>query len=50
MTEQSIGSDVFAVLGILVLEREAGGQFRKIGPAPAWYSGPCPDAEADPRR
>ena len=47
MTEQSIGSDVFAVLGILVLEREAGGRFRKIGPAPAWFLALRPDAEGD---
>ncbi len=48
MTEQSIGSDVFAVLGILVLEREAGGRFRKIGPAPAWFLALRPDAEGGP--
>lgn len=48
MTEQSIGSDVFAVLGILVLERGAGGRFRKIGPAPAWFLALRPDAEGGP--
>ena len=46
MTEQSIGSDVFAVLGILVLEREAGGRFRRIGPAPAWFTSLRPGADA----
>jgi len=48
MTEQSIGSDVFAVLGILVLEREAGGRFTKVGPAPAWFVALRPGADAGP--
>jgi hypothetical protein len=48
MTEQSIGSDVFAVLGILVLEREAGGRFKKIGPTPAWFDALRPGADAGP--
>ena len=48
MTEQSIGSDVFAVLGILVLERDASGRFTKVGPAPAWFVALCPGADAGP--
>jgi len=46
MTEQSIGSDVFAVLGILVLERDARGRFTRIGTAPAWFLALCPGADS----
>ena len=46
MTEQSIGSDVFAVLGILVLERDASGRFTRIGAAPAWFLALCPGADS----
>ena len=48
MSERSIGSDVFAVLGILVLERDASGRFQRIGPAPAWFLALRPEADGGP--
>jgi|KBSSwiStaDraftv2_1062776.scaffolds.fasta_scaffold917406_2 hypothetical protein len=48
MNERSIGSDVFAVLGILVLERDASGRFQRIGPAPAWFLALRPEADGGP--
>lgn len=46
MNDKAIGSDILAVLGIVVLEREAGGQFRMIGSAPYWLLQLCPWARS----
>ncbi|HVE65975.1 MAG TPA: hypothetical protein VNC59_05300 [Thermoanaerobaculia bacterium] len=48
MNDKALGSDILAVLGIAVLEREAGGQFRMIGSAPYWFLQLCPGADAGP--
>lgn len=48
MSEQSIGSDILAVLGIAVLERKPDGGFELIGSAPYWFLQLCPGADAGP--
>lgn len=45
MSDKSIGSDLLAVLGVVVLEREAGGRFTMIGAAPYWFLQLCPGAD-----
>lgn len=46
MSDKTIGSDILAVLGIVVLERGAGGQFTLIGAAPYWFLQLCPGADS----
>jgi hypothetical protein len=48
MSDQSIGSDILAVLGIAVLERKADGGFALVGSAPYWLLQLCPGADAGP--
>jgi hypothetical protein len=48
MSEESIGSDILAVLGIAVLEQKAGGDFSLVGSAPFWFLQLCPGADAGP--
>lgn len=48
MSDQSIGSDILAVLGIAVLERKADGGFTMVGAAPYWFLQLCPGADTGP--
>lgn len=45
MSDKAVGSELLAVLGIVVLEREAGGRFTMVGSAPYWFLQLCPGAD-----
>jgi hypothetical protein len=48
VNDKAIGSDLLAILGIVVLEREGGGRFTLIGGAPYWFLQLCPGADGGP--
>jgi hypothetical protein len=48
VSDKAIGSEILAVLGIVVLERGAGGRFTLIGTAPYWFLQLCPGADGGP--
>lgn len=45
MSDKAIGSEILAVLGIVVLEQDAAGRFQLIGTAPYWFLQLCPGAD-----
>lgn len=45
MSDETIGSDLLAVLGIVVLERGADGRFSLVGTAPYWFLQLCPGTD-----
>lgn len=48
MSDKAIGSEILAVLGIVVLERDNAGGFQLIGAAPYWFLQLCPAADGGP--